>query len=224
MTFSFSTPRCDVTSEVRATRRSRTAVGQRRSLASSDAILEAVTHIFEHRGTCSLTIDAIAERARVSKQTIYRWWANKAALTRDVYERADEASVRLPNSGNVEDDLTDYLLSLWSWWASTSGGDVLRSFIADIQSRPAALDEFKQIFLPRRERRIRQIFVCAQARGELADTADVDAAVSLLVGLSWLHLLTDNLHATAMVRPTVRLVVGGMSICEETGAVDFPVC
>jgi AcrR family transcriptional regulator len=54
--------------------------GRPRSEASRQAVLEAASELVARDGYEALTIEAIAERAGVGRQTIYRWWSSKAAI------------------------------------------------------------------------------------------------------------------------------------------------
>lgn len=54
--------------------------GRPRSEASRRAILEATAALIAEVGYDALTIEAIAQRAGVGRQTIYRWWPSKASV------------------------------------------------------------------------------------------------------------------------------------------------
>ncbi|HDZ2453968.1 TPA: TetR/AcrR family transcriptional regulator [Klebsiella pneumoniae] len=190
--------------------RTRLSIGAVRSPESTEAILTAAADILEENGYKAFTLDAVVARAGASKPTIYRWWGSKAALIRDVYERSGEASLVIPNTGSLEQDLNIHLGSLWKWWRSTRSGEALRSFITEIQLNPESLEEFRKIFLPRRERSMRRIFDHALARGEIKDAAAIEAAASMLTGMSWLHLLTGNLGATQQIEQAVKIVTTGL--------------
>jgi AcrR family transcriptional regulator len=61
----------------------------RRSEKSRLAIFEATLELIEESGYDRLTIEGIAARAKVGKQTLYRWWSSKAALVVDVVLSSD---------------------------------------------------------------------------------------------------------------------------------------
>jgi AcrR family transcriptional regulator len=155
-------------------------------------------------------MDALVERAGSSKPTIYRWWRSKGALLRDVYERAALTFVTSPDTGNLEQDLIEHLRSLWSWWRSSSAGETLRSVFIEIQLDSKAIAEFREEFLPRRERTLRKIFARAVSTGEIVDGPAVEVAVSMLTGMSWLHLVTANLENLDDIDHSVALIVKGL--------------
>ena len=74
----------------------RPARGRRRSERSHEAILAATQRLLLERGYRELTIEGIAARAGVGKQTIYRWWPSKAALVLEAYLAGQEAVEQPP--------------------------------------------------------------------------------------------------------------------------------
>ena len=190
--------------------RSRSSIGAVRSPQSTEAILEAAAAILEERGYQAFTMDALVERAGSSKPTIYRWWKSKSALLRDVYERTALTFVTQPNTGDLEKDLIVHLRSLWHWWRTSSAGETLRSLITEIQHESTALEEFRREFLPRRERTLRKIFARAVESGEIHEGVDVDTAVSMLTGMSWLHLVTADLENLDDIDNAVGIIVNGL--------------
>ncbi|MEV7191456.1 TetR/AcrR family transcriptional regulator [Streptomyces sp. NPDC093510] len=91
----------------------------RRSERSRRAIYDAALALVAEVGYAKLTIEAIAARAGVGKQTIYRWWPSKGAVLLDAFldlgEQASraasenagkaEAETEIPNTGDLEADL-----------------------------------------------------------------------------------------------------------------------
>lgn len=83
----------------------------RRSERSRRAILDAALALLGEAGYNKLTIEAIAARAGVGKQTIYRWWPSKAAVLLDASlalagePDAEGGWAGLPDTGDLAADL-----------------------------------------------------------------------------------------------------------------------
>ncbi|GAA3066194.1 TetR family transcriptional regulator [Streptomyces sp. NRRL B-1568] len=92
---------------------SKTPDSTRRSERSRRAILDAALDLVGETGYQKLTIEAIAARAGVGKQTIYRWWPSKAAVLLDAFlalgEDAAQGERELPDTGDLEADLKSVL-------------------------------------------------------------------------------------------------------------------
>lgn len=54
--------------------------GRPRSRASQEAVLRAAVELLEEQGFTAMTMEGIAARAEVSKQTVYRWWSSKSEV------------------------------------------------------------------------------------------------------------------------------------------------
>jgi len=57
--------------------------GSRRDEAARLAVLHAADDLLAEHGFGGLTVEAIARRAGVAKQTIYRWWPQKVEILLD---------------------------------------------------------------------------------------------------------------------------------------------
>ncbi len=90
---------------------------KRRSERSRRAIYEAALSLVSEAGYAKVTIEGIAARAGVGKQTIYRWWSSKAEVLLEAFidlgEQAAEAAgaeagaayAALPDTGDVAADI-----------------------------------------------------------------------------------------------------------------------
>ncbi|MER5811624.1 TetR/AcrR family transcriptional regulator [Streptomyces sp. NPDC002033] len=86
----------------------------RRSDRSRRAILDAALALVGEVGYNKLTIEAIAARAGVGKQTIYRWWPSKAAVLLDASlalagEAPEGGAWAFPDTGDLAADLKTVL-------------------------------------------------------------------------------------------------------------------
>ncbi|GAA2570798.1 MULTISPECIES: TetR/AcrR family transcriptional regulator [Streptomyces] len=91
----------------------------RRSQRSRQAIYDAALALVGEVGYPKTTIEGIAARAGVGKQTIYRWWSSKADVLLEAFldlgerlvEAAGEEAYTIPNTGDVAADLKVVLRS-----------------------------------------------------------------------------------------------------------------
>jgi TetR/AcrR family transcriptional repressor of mexJK operon len=80
---------------------------ERRSTRKRRAILEAATAVFLRNGYVGTSMDEIAALARVSKQTVYKHFADKERLFSEIVT-ATVDEIADPNYGDVERDLRDF--------------------------------------------------------------------------------------------------------------------
>jgi AcrR family transcriptional regulator len=157
----------------------------RRSERSRRAILTAATDLVHEVGYRKLTIEAIAARAGVGKQTIYRWWPSKGAVVLDgflaaVNENPDDLS--LPDTGDVATDLRAVVRAIVAELADPTLSGTTRALMIEMQDDA----EFSGMVLDRllgpQLRAIADRLRAAQDAGQLRADLDLTVAVELLVG------------------------------------------
>ncbi|HTX94847.1 MAG TPA: TetR/AcrR family transcriptional regulator [Mycobacterium sp.] len=100
---------------------------RRRSEKSRTAIVAATRELLLERGFDGLTIEAVAARAGVGKQTIYRWWSSRPALVADVMlEDADKLLVSVNHTDDLAADLVGWVRKLATTLTTTRGSAMLR--------------------------------------------------------------------------------------------------
>ncbi len=106
--------------------------GPVRSEAARRAILAATAALFAEGGYDHLTIEGVARRAGVGKQTIYRWWSSKGDIIAEAILEGHLLDGRrhLPDTGDARADLAAWLTDLFTLRASPDGEGLLRSFVA----------------------------------------------------------------------------------------------
>jgi AcrR family transcriptional regulator len=81
-------------------------VERRRGKTLEDAVLDAAWSQLLGGGYAGFTMEAVAERARTSRPVLYRRWANRADLAiAAIRHFMHKHPVKLPDTGNVRDDL-----------------------------------------------------------------------------------------------------------------------
>jgi AcrR family transcriptional regulator len=182
----------------------------RRNERSRQAILTATADLLGEVGYTRLTVEAIAARAGVGKQTIYRWWPDKGALVLDAYLALVGADQELafPDSGDLEADLRLVLGSTVDSLADPVFERRYRALLTAIQDAPelaaALFDRLLKPWLAATTQRLR----AAQQAGQVADI-DLDVAAELVYGPIYYRWLLrtgpiSHQYLDAVVTMTVR--------------------
>src|SRR5690349_4113522 len=82
-----------------------TPKGRPRSLQAQQALFDATLALLSTEGFDTMSVDAIAERAGVGKQTIYRWWPSKDALVIDAIKSLQQTHYPVLDTGSLSQDL-----------------------------------------------------------------------------------------------------------------------
>jgi len=185
------------------------STGCRRNADTSRAIVDAASRLLQEKGYAGFTIEEVARRSGASKSTIYRWWSSKMHLLFDIYGGEVERTLAIPDFGNIESEIIFLTRAIWKFWRETPSGQAYSSMIAEAQSDPTAIEQWRSRFLPERRRKLLFTLQRAADRGELRPDIKLETVVDILFGFSWYRLLTgqidDNVKAiTAMVREVVQ--------------------
>jgi AcrR family transcriptional regulator len=164
--------------------------GRPRSEAARRAVLAAAEELLLGRGLPGVSMDAVAERAGVSKATIYRWWPTKETLALDMlYHEWTKVTPQEYQSGSLRVDLLA-LLTAWSRLASGRPyGRVVAALLMEGQTDPAFSAEYQRRMVEPRRDQARAIFGQAVERGELPADAKIEVAIDLLYGPLYHRLL-----------------------------------
>jgi AcrR family transcriptional regulator len=165
--------------------------GRPRSEQARQAVLAAAVRLIEEDGYGSLTIEAIALRAGVSKQTIYRWWSGKADIVLDALEESSSQTATAPDSGSLESDLRVFLRRAIADMAA-GNAELLGALLAETQLDSGFAASFRTGFLARRRLPLRELLIRARERGEVASATDIEVLGDLLFGALWYRILSAH--------------------------------
>jgi AcrR family transcriptional regulator len=144
-------------------------------------ILDAALEVLADVGYDRLTMDAVAQRAKASKATLYRRWNSKATLVVEALARAKGAPV-LPDTGDLRTDL----LTAFCGMGGLTDHDTtatLGAVMTAVSTDPEFAQEFRKQVVEPKARGSRLIFERARDRGELRDDLDLDIVVPALAGI-----------------------------------------
>lgn len=169
-----------------ATQPRRTPDAARRSEASRRAILTAAFELVGEVGYAKLSIEGIAARAGVGKQTIYRWWPSKGAVLFDAFlmlaEGQDGRGAALPDTGDLEADLKAVLRATVDELNDPRYDEPMRALATEILHDPDLAAAYaERLDGPMKELK-KERLRSAQRAGELPADLDLDLAVEMLWG------------------------------------------
>ncbi len=188
-------------------------VGRPRSEHSRRAILRAAGELLEEQGLRAMTVEGVAQRAGVSKKTIYRWWSNKGVLALEAfYDDWSSAQEELmPDTGTLMGDLRLRARATVRLMTSERLGPTFAALLAEAQSDPALADAFREHVLEPLREQARVIFARAIARNELSPDTDVEVAIDLFQGPLFLRLLyTRSPLSEAFADAITEMVLTGV--------------
>jgi AcrR family transcriptional regulator len=188
--------------------------GRPRSEAARRAILIAALELVAEVGYARLTIEGIAARAGVGKQTIYRWWPTKGDILLEAAAVKAELHVPVTDHGSYEADLRAFLKASYKLANHPQLGDLLRAIIAEAQINPEFGARFRADFLQRRRDALAVITDRALERGDLPERPDPVTIADIVFGTIWYRVtatrqpldndLVEDLTAT-LTRPNRHL-------------------
>ena len=169
--------------------------GRPRSERARQAIIASAADLLLARGLAAVSMDAVAERAGVSKATIYRWWPTKESLALDaLYTQWAAAQPSDVDTGSLRGDLLA-LLGPWARLAAGvasnqgSYGRVIAALVTEAQTDSVFAAEYRQRLVEPRRDAARAILGRAVGRGEIPRSVKTEVAIDLLYGPLYHRLL-----------------------------------
>jgi AcrR family transcriptional regulator len=186
--------------------------GRPRSEKARKAILGAATELLLDRGLPAVSMDAVAERAGVSKATIYRWWPTKETLALEALY-TEWAAVRPSprDTGSLRGDLLA-LMRPWARLASSRPyGRVIAGLITEARTDPVFAAEYRERFVEPRRNQVRAVFRRAIEREEIPADVKIEVALDLLYGPLYNRLLHGHAPLSdRFVRDVVDMALHGV--------------
>ncbi|MGW1895659.1 TetR/AcrR family transcriptional regulator [Streptomyces sp. NPDC002004] len=183
--------------------------GRPRSAEKDEAILRAALELLASQGYVRMTLDQVAATAGVSKSTIHLRWRTKADLL-----TAALAGLRMADAPSPSGDLRTDLLGVLHDFAATvervNGMALIGTCLAEEAHTPELLALLRaRLVLPRRDLLLTALDR-AQRAGELRADADLEAAVSALLGPFYADHLAGRGGRPGWAEEAVDLVLAGL--------------
>lgn len=176
--------------------------GSKTSARSS--ILDITYRLLEERGYASVTTDAIAAEARVSKATIYRHWRTKQQLVVDAARKRfgtpdapDLGSFRAEVHWILENRMNDYRAPQ----TLRLVGGLVGAAVSDPQLQELFTDWVEQL-----AQAIRRVIERGMERGDICSEVNVSALESLIAGIVARTVITQHSFSPDAIDALVDLI------------------
>ncbi|MCK1277432.1 MULTISPECIES: TetR/AcrR family transcriptional regulator [unclassified Bradyrhizobium] len=166
--------------------------GRPRSDSTRRAILAATLRLLRTVTIQSVTIEAIAKAAGVSKATIYRWWSSKAAVVIDAFMEHHVVSTPMDSELPAVEALTAHLVLLVKEYGDSRSGRLVAQIIAEGQNDPAVLKAFRERFADDRSELVLRVIEAGQKRGELRKDVPAKVMAECLYAPVYFRLLLGS--------------------------------
>jgi AcrR family transcriptional regulator len=159
------------------------APGRPRDVRADAAILDAALDLLAEVGPTGLSVEEVATRAGVSKATIYRRWPTKD----DLVVASLGALVMVPEEvpdGSARDSIVFLVTQWWRTYNDSPNGMVFQRVMAHAKSNPRLFESFYDAVIEPRRELFRAVLRGGIERGEIRADADLELAVTLIIGSS----------------------------------------
>jgi AcrR family transcriptional regulator len=183
--------RSQASARARTPSRAARPIGRPRSEAARTRILAAARELLDEEGFRTMTMEGIAERARTSKVTVYRWWSHKAAVVLEAMLAQVSPVMPYRESTSPLEALHDQTKSFARFLRSRKA-QLLVAVLAE-----GVLDEevgraFREHWVGPRRADAKKLLARAVDAGELRADADLEALLDALFGPLYYRALVKH--------------------------------
>ena len=156
--------------------------GRPRSKDVDLVIVESVLDIIAEDGISKVTMEGVAQRAGVSKASLYRRFPTKSDMAQAAVERMRQESPIIPTEGSAYERLLYLMEGTRAGIQGTRYGRIMLAVISTSQEHPELAQlVYNRILQPRRMR-VREILEEGIEAGEFPSTLNIDVAMPTLIG------------------------------------------
>ncbi|WP_274564818.1 TetR/AcrR family transcriptional regulator [Streptomyces spiramyceticus] len=181
--------------------------GRPRDIRAHQAILTSTIELVTELGYAATSVGAVAARAGVGKDTIYRRWSGKAELVYEAVFTETEAAP-VPDTGSLTGDLTALLESLIHEFTAPAAAAALPGLLADFAAGPELQARIRSQFLAPAKESLVAVFERAVRRGETDPSVPVDLVLDTLAGAVFFHVGLVGERPTRQLATQLAAIVG----------------
>ena len=184
-------------------------------------VLEAAIAELSNLGAQNISVENVAERARVNKTTIYRRWPTPETLIRDALLRIARDGIVVPNTGSLRADLSKLVEMLRILLASPHTHALIRMHLGGTMH--GELARLAATIQRQKDKQMKTVFVRAVERGELPPETDIDLLYDTLVGAFFnLAVFRQERASLARMERAIDLILDGAKSAPSAAKSDLP--
>lgn len=165
-----------------------TARGRPRIAELDERILNATRELLAEHGYQGLSMEAVARRAGVGKQTLYRRWPRRPVLVYNAYfGGVERTNAHLPDTGSLAGDAAGATRYLDQVFRAPGTVQLLSGLVADCLAEPAMMAMLRDMMMTPDLQVAEIIFTRAVDRGELPPDTDVRILAEVMAGSMFAH-------------------------------------
>lgn len=162
--------------------------GRPRSTSAGSDIVRATLELLAEGGFQAATIEAIADRAGVGRNTIYRRWSSKEELVADALLELT-SDLDLQEGDDVYALLLDWIRDFARVFADPLFGRILPAVLGELSTNPVFAEVYSERVVRPRYGALLELLTTARERGDLRRDANVEQVADLLAGPPFIRLL-----------------------------------
>lgn len=151
-------------------------------------MLSAALELLDRGGYAALGMEAIAQAADVSKQTLYRWWSSPAAIVLEALTERATAAAPLPDVAALDVDLRTFMRRTVKA-LSGRNAEILAGLMAHAQLDPRFGASFRAEFPAARRAVLMGLLERHRAHGAVRGDVDLALVVDIAFGTLWYRVL-----------------------------------
>jgi AcrR family transcriptional regulator len=166
--------------------------GRPRQASAGKAIVDATLELLAERGFQAATIESIAERAGVGRNTIYRRWASKEELIVDALQEL-VVELDFQEGDDVYSLLLDWIRDFVRVFGDPLYGRILPVVLGELQRNPDFARVYSEQIVQPRYEALLEFLRAGVERGELHPEANPEQIVDLLAAPPFVRALPVGL-------------------------------
>ncbi|MBO2453031.1 TetR/AcrR family transcriptional regulator [Actinomadura barringtoniae] len=184
---------------------------ERRSEEAAKAVIQAARELCQEVGYAKLSIEGIAARAGVGKNTIYRWWPSKGAVLLDGLLELWGEAAPFPDTGDAVADFKTQMKAAVGAFSSELGQHY-RALLGEVQHDGVLAEALQERLLRPMMARATDRIELAKRQGQIRGDLDAELAIELLYGPIYHRwLLSQRAPEPARIEAMVDSVFTGMT-------------